>query len=172
MLLRIYPSVDAGSHMDKWSQQRQKEVVARFNNRGQSHGRARSGTINVPRNLRQPAHRIHVILKNLGFCGVDAGSGFQASGLGFRISGFGFTVGLMRSIGRAADTALTKLAPPATPGNSFWMGAPAWEGERTPVRTNPQPGSKLGGGKGGRRRGGGEEEEECGQEGWSQAMPD
>ena len=49
-------------------------------------------------------------------------------GLGFRVQGLGFrrgrTVGLILSIGKAADTALTKAGPPATPGNSFWIGAP------------------------------------------------
>mmetsp|Transcript_4044 Transcript_4044/g.10293 ORF Transcript_4044/g.10293 Transcript_4044/m.10293 type:complete len:234 (-) Transcript_4044:43-744(-) len=35
-------------------------------------------------------------------------------------------VGLMLSMGRAAETAFTKLAPPATPGNSFCTGAPHW----------------------------------------------
>ena len=35
------------------------------------------------------------------------------------------TVGLILSMGSAADTALTKAGPPATPGKSFWIGAPA-----------------------------------------------
>ena len=34
-------------------------------------------------------------------------------------------VGLRLSIGRAADTAFTHAAPPATPGKIFWTGAPA-----------------------------------------------
>jgi len=36
------------------------------------------------------------------------------------------TVGLILSMGSAADTALTKAGPPATPGKSFWIGAPAY----------------------------------------------
>lgn len=39
--------------------------------------------------------------------------------------GWKLTVGLMLSMGRAAETALTKAAPPATPGKSFWTGAPS-----------------------------------------------
>ena len=33
----------------------------------------------------------------------------------------------MRNIGSAAETALTQAGPPATPGKSFWIGAPSFQ---------------------------------------------